>query len=161
VEEAANTTAAMEEQSDDYAEIRYSQFNHCSTTVRLPDLPASRADDMGACGIVSRKEQNVYDGYDNDCEYSRLQLRRKQSRFIIYDVTQKPEYKNQDEEEYLPLNMSDITSPPLRRAYTLPRKYRVDTDNEHAQCSNDIIRCTSEGQLMEFQKKIYKTSCTR
>jgi hypothetical protein len=112
---------------------------------------------MGACGIVSRKEQNMYDGYDNDCEYSRLQLRKKQSRFISHDGTQKPEYKNQDEEEYMPLNLYDITSPPPRRAYTLPRICRVDTDNEqNAKCSNDIIRCTSEGQLMDFQKKSLK-----
>jgi hypothetical protein len=111
---------------------------------------------MGACGIASRKEQNAYDGYENDCEHSRLQLRKKQSRFISHDGTQTPEYKNQGEEEYVPLNLSDITSPLSRRAYTLPRKYRVETDNENAKCSNDIIRCTSEGQLMEFEKKSLK-----
>jgi hypothetical protein len=115
------------------------------------------ADDMGACGIAIQKEQTVYNGYDNDCEYSRLQLRKKQSRFINHDGTQKAEYTNQDEEEYVPLNLYDITSPPPRRAYTFPRICRVDTDNEeNAKCSNDIIRCTSEGQLMKFQKDSLK-----
>ncbi|XP_048753203.2 uncharacterized protein LOC125664471 [Ostrea edulis] len=153
-EDPADTTLAAEEQSDDYAEIRYSQFNVCSGTFPQFHNSSCASGEIGACGIGLVTKQNVYDRYDNDCEYSRLQLRKKQSRIINQDGTQKQGFINQDEEVYVSLKPSDITDSPFMKANTLPRNSRINIgeNKQNTEFSHDIIRSTSESKLFEFEK---------
>ncbi|XP_056006810.1 uncharacterized protein LOC125664563 [Ostrea edulis] len=157
-ENPADTTLAEEEQTDDYAEIRYSQFNDCSTTLRKFNNSTCTGGEIGACGIGNRTIQNVYDRYDNGCEYSRLQLGKKQSRIISQDGTQKLGDINQDEEVYVSLKPSDITNSPFTKANTLPRNSRINIDEneKNTEFSHDIIRSTSESKLIDFQKDSLK-----
>ncbi|XP_048753212.2 uncharacterized protein LOC125664477 isoform X2 [Ostrea edulis] len=152
-EDPADTTLAEEGQTDDYAEIRYSQFNVCSITFRTSNNTTYTRGEIGACGIGNRTKQNVYDRYD-DCEYSRLQLRKKQSRIFSQDGTQKPGYLNQDEEVCMSLKPSELTNYPFTKANTLPRNSHINIgDYEHnTECYNDIIHSTSESQVRDFQQ---------